>query len=61
MPTRTNTFKRVENRKNKADQRKQARNFLSPAQQIEVLDQRFGVGVGARKERTRLRALIGAV
>lgn len=61
MPTRINTFKRVEDRKTKATQRKAARDLLSPAQQLEKLDQLFGIGVGAKKERARLRALIGAV
>lgn len=61
MATRVNTFRRIENRKTKADQRKQARDLLSPAQQIEKLDQLFGVGVGAKRERIRLRALVGGV
>ena len=61
MPTRKNSEKNIENRKRGANERQVLRSLLSPAQQIEVIDQRFGVGLGARKERAKLRALMVAV
>lgn len=61
MVTRKNTFKRIELRKQSAANRQAERNLRTPAQQIERLDQMFGAGVGAKKERVRLLALMRAV
>lgn len=61
MSTRWSNQKSVDRRKQGAANRQAERNLLTPAQQIDRLNQKFGAGVGARKERTRLRALIGAV
>ncbi len=36
-----------------------ARKVLTPTQQIKVLDDRLGEGVGAKKERLRLNKTIG--
>lgn len=41
-----------------AEERQAGRNTLSPQQQLEVLDRRLGAGVGAVKERLRLRTII---
>lgn len=47
-----------EARQRKADERDQLRATRSPEEQLAVLDQRLGVGQGARRERARLQALI---
>lgn len=41
-----------------AAERKQYRDSLSPQQQLARLNQRLGKGVGAKKERGRLKALL---
>ena len=47
-----------EERRQKAEEMALARSALSPAQQLEQLDQRLGAGVGAQRERARLQAII---
>lgn len=47
-----------EERKKSAAERQQARQSLTPRQQLAILDERLGKGVGAAKERARLQALI---
>ena len=47
-----------EERRKKAEEMALARSALSPAQQLEQLDQRLGVGVGAQRERARLQPAI---
>ena len=59
MPNRFNNLKNKENRK--AGAAKRAENILSPQDQLKKLDSMFGVGQGARKERIKLRARLGAV
>ena len=58
MPTRKNAKERIEIRRNNAAELKQARDIRTPKQQLEVLDMRLGVGIGAEKERKRLQNLI---
>jgi hypothetical protein len=58
MPTRKNAKERIELRRATASELKQARDARTPAQQLEVLDNRLGAGVGAVKERERLQHLI---
>jgi len=48
----------VEARERKADEREKIRDARSPKEQLAVLDKRLGSGKGARKERSRLQALI---
>lgn len=43
-----------EKRQDEAKGRNEARATLTPEQQIEALDNRLGVGVGAERERARL-------
>jgi hypothetical protein len=50
-----------ENRRNAAEARAVERAKRTPQQQLKHLDDTFGVGVGAAKERTRLQALIAKV
>ena len=38
--------------------RQEARNSRSAVEQLELLDQRLGAGIGAEKERARLAKLI---
>lgn len=47
-----------EEKRQAAHARQQLRNALTPAQQLAVLDDRLGVGTGAKRERARLEALI---
>lgn len=54
MATRKNNFKNVERRKQNAANRQAERNLLTPEQQLQKLDQKFGVGKGATRERKRL-------
>jgi len=46
-------------RKEEAKERTENRTARRAEQQIQVLDSRLGVGVGAVKERTRLQKMIG--
>ena len=46
--------KTVAQRREEGDERQAHRNNLSPFQQIVVLDNRLGIGEGAKKERKRL-------
>lgn len=41
-------------RKRRAEERKQLRQERTPAEQLAMLDDRLGVGVGAERERERL-------
>lgn len=41
-----------------AEKRQEARNAREPEQQLALLDSRLGAGIGARKERARLQAMI---
>ena len=47
-----------ERRKLNAEARQRQRDEMTPEEQIKVLDERLGVGKGAKKERARLAALI---
>lgn len=49
-----------EARQRKADEREETRDARSPREQLGLLDQRLGVGIGARRERARLQAQIDA-
>lgn len=49
-----------EARQRKADKREETRETRTPQEQLALLDRRLGVGVGARRERTRLQAQIDA-
>ena len=60
MAKQKNTINRRKERQDHAKQLQEQRAQRSPAQQLELLDQRFGVGLGAQKERRRLMALIDA-
>ena len=61
MPTRKNNFKSIERRKQGAIARQTERENRTPIQQIERLDQLLGIDVGARRERTKLRAIAHGV
>lgn len=52
------TFPNVRRRKERASEREAFRKALTPAQQIAILDQRLGSGVGAVRERARLNGLL---
>ncbi len=49
-----------EARRRKAEERAEARAQRSAAEQLRILDQRFGAGQGAKRERARLKQLINA-
>lgn len=50
---------RKELRKKEADERAAERSKRSPQEQLQVLDAKLGVGVGARRERAKLQRLVG--
>ena len=58
MAKQKNTINRRKERQDHAKQLQEQRAQRSPAQQLELLDKRFGAGLGAQKERRRLEALI---
>jgi len=45
----------------KAKKRLEERALLTPGQQLEKLDKKYGVGLGARRERARLLKLLQVV
>lgn len=45
-------------RQKEAKARQETRNKRSPREQLDLLDKRFGRGVGAKKERNRLHQII---
>lgn len=47
-------------RRTRAIERKTVRDALTPRQQLAILDQRLGKGVGAVRERARLEKLVVA-
>lgn len=49
-----------EARREKAKDRQEERDKLSPREQLQALDKRLGKNVGAQKERARLQRLIEA-
>ena len=51
---------RREELRERAAERKEARDKLTPTQQLRALDYRLGKGEGAAKERGRLEALVDA-
>lgn len=54
------TKNRIAQRREQAKLRQANRDKLSPTQQLAVLDERFGKGNGAKKERARLQKQIEA-
>lgn len=50
---------RKEYRREKAEELALARSKRSPVEQLAILDERLGEGLGAKKERAKLRAEIG--
>jgi len=48
----------AESKREDAEERQKLRNELTPEKQIALLDRRLGLGVGAKRERERLQALI---
>jgi len=51
---------RREELRERAAERKEVRDKLTPAQQLRAMDYRLGKGEGATKERKRLEALVDA-
>jgi hypothetical protein len=51
---------RKDDRRRRANERQEARAKRTPQEQLRILDERFGEGKGAAKERVRLVALIEA-
>tara|TARA_B100000029_G_scaffold371504_1_gene365457 strand:+ start:1190 stop:1396 length:207 start_codon:yes stop_codon:yes gene_type:complete len=49
-----------ESRRKRADSLTEERAKRSPQQQLELLDKRLGEGLGAKKERAKLQALINS-
>ncbi len=47
-----------EDRRRRANERQETRAKRTPEEQLRLLDDRFGPGLGAAKERARLQALI---
>ena len=58
MAGRKNFPNRCESRRNKTLERQEARNKLDVQQQLNKLDEKLGIGVGAVKERLRLQGRI---
>lgn len=58
MEARESFLFKVVSRSLDATERKKYRDSLSPKEQLEVLNKRLGEGVGARRERARLKAQI---
>jgi hypothetical protein len=50
--------RRLAELRDEAETRRQERTQRSPAEQLSLLDQRLGVGVGAKKERDQLASLL---
>jgi hypothetical protein len=55
---KTKKMKTKKMKKEEVENRTEKRNNILAVQQIEALDCRLGVGVGAVKERTRLQKMI---
>jgi len=55
---RKNFEARVDVKRAEAKERTEARSKRTPQQQLDLLDQRLGKGVGAQKERAKLTKLI---
>ena len=51
---------RKDDRRRRATERQETRAKRTPQEQLRILDERFGEGKGAAKERARLAALIEA-
>jgi len=58
MKGRNKSVKNVKTRKEDAKVRQEQRDKRTPQDQLKRLDEMLGVGVGAQKERTRLKAVI---
>lgn len=58
MATRKNFKGRIEERKARAAMRQETRNGRNVAEQLTLLDQRLGAGIGAKKERARLAKMM---
>lgn len=56
--THNNAAAQREQKRKDAEARQRQRDELTPEEQIAVLDERLGVGKGAKKERARLAKLI---
>ena len=55
---RMNAKYRVDERREDADKREEARSHRTPVQQMALLDSRLGQGSGAKKERAKLQTMI---
>ncbi|MCK5132735.1 MAG: hypothetical protein KAR40_11355 [Candidatus Sabulitectum sp.] len=49
-------YKSKKDRQKEAQVRQDAHNRLTPLQKINKLDSKFGIGIGAKKERAKLQA-----
>ena len=58
MPTRKGQRYRVEARQERAQERQEYWASLSPEDQLSALDERLGPGMGANRQRARLRKAI---
>lgn len=57
MPANRNRVE-IQRKREEAQQRQERCNALTPKQRLKVLDDRLGRGLGAVKERTRLKSKI---